>query len=128
MKAIKAVRNFFKEWFSEEGWVPCVIIIIFSVMVCTLCVYAGYLVYNELSIPSEQGTYVVEDDGEILVYTNDGRYRYWVDPVSGYVNLKERKSSVTTNMTEEEFFRSLEERGFSLCKRSEDKGLRKEGD
>lgn len=121
MKAIKAVRGFFKELYEGEGWLPCAIIIALIITGCVGLVHISCLLADkfadELSIPDKQGTYVIEDDGEIQVYVNDGRYKYRIDPISGYVNLVDSHSSVTTNMTEKEFFKSLE-----------DKGLRKEGD
>ena len=118
MRAVKAVRDFFKEVYKDGGALDCALVVGFCLAICAMVVFIVYCpihaIADAIEIRDRQGTYAIEDDSEFHVYADDERYEYWVDPVSGYVNLRERKSSVTTNMTEEEFFKSLEDRGFVL--------------
>lgn len=115
---MKKLVRFWKEFYEEVGVMPCAIL---GIMAMTVSLIIGittcYFVSEASSTSDKQGTYTIEDDGEIQVYVNDKHYKYQIDPISGYVNLVDSHSSVTTNMTEKEFFKSLE-----------DKGLKKEGD
>lgn len=106
-------------------WAIVIPLFVFVAVVFGLTRCSSYMENIRMERQDKEGHYEISGT-KVMVYENGGDCTYDVDPVTGMVSRIVRGARSVDieplNLTKEEFFKGLEEKGFTLYRGLEDEG------
>lgn len=115
----------------NNGKSPLLVMIFVGVIFCVIAIVIplanvqSFMENIKMEIQNKEGHYELCGT-KVFVYQGGGDCTYDIDPVTGMVSRIVRGAKSVDmeplNLTKEELFKGLEEKGFTLYKDSEDKG------